>query len=515
MDQDKIKVLLIEDSLGDIRIISDMIRFSGEERFELNHNIQLNSALERIKNNSYDVILLDLNLPDSKGIETLEKLLTNVTDIPIVILGEVKDGNFELSAIQLGAQDYLIKGYFDDNLLIRSLLYAIERKKVKRKIEETTQLLEAIFDNTNMLLVYLDTNFNFVNVNRGFAEVNGKEKSFFIGKNYFDLIKTDGLAEIFKGVLTSGNSYSASSKQFIGDHLTERGITYWDWSLIPLRSPDGKIYGLVLSISDVTENVLAQKKFQEEHDRSQMYLDVAGVIILVVDPTQNVSMINKKGCDILGYKESEIVGKNWFDNFLPPVIKSEVKLVFDKVIKGELGIQEYYENPILIKSGKTRIIEWQNSYIKNEEGKIIATLSSGIDITDRKDIETQLKETNTRLDAIVSTAMDAIISIDSRQRIILFNNSAEKMFKYPVSEVLGNKLEMLLPEDYRKGHTKHIMNFSKTNVTSRQMGSLGTIVGLRANGEVFPIEASISQAEIGKEKIFTIILRDISARFKV
>lgn len=121
-------------------------------------------------------------------------------------------------------------------------------------------------------------------------------------------------------------------------------------------------------------------------------------------------------------------------------------------------------------------------------------------------------ESMQRLEGIVASAMDGIITVNDRQRIVLFNPAAERMFGLSATEALGQHISQFMPERYRQAHAAHIHRFSSTGVTNRQMGSLGAISGLRADGEEFPIEASISQAKVGDERLFTVILRDITAR---
>lgn len=111
--------------------------------------------------------------------------------------------------------------------------------------------------------------------------------------------------------------------------------------------------------------------------------------------------------------------------------------------------------------------------------------------------------------------MDAIVSVDSMQRIIVFNASAERMFRCKAQDAIGQPLEMLLPERFRAIHKKHVEGFGDTGVTSRSMWRPGSLVGLRADGEEFPIEATISQVETGGRKYYTVILRDITERRQV
>lgn len=124
----------------------------------------------------------------------------------------------------------------------------------------------------------------------------------------------------------------------------------------------------------------------------------------------------------------------------------------------------------------------------------------------------ELRESQGRLMGIVHSAMDSVISMDIDQRVILFNPAAERMFGYAAREMIGRSIEVLIPERFRSNHGEHVVRFGTAGATSRQMGHLGAVCGVRATGEEFPIEASISQMEAQGEKLFTVILRDITDR---
>jgi PAS domain S-box-containing protein len=108
--------------------------------------------------------------------------------------------------------------------------------------------------------------------------------------------------------------------------------------------------------------------------------------------------------------------------------------------------------------------------------------------------------------------MDAVIVVNAEQRIVLFNPAAEQMFGCVSSDVVGSSLDRFIPQHHRSVHRTHIKDFGKTGTTTRRMGALGALSGVRSNGAEFPIEASISQLETDGEKLFTVILRDISER---
>ncbi|MEK6480303.1 PAS domain-containing sensor histidine kinase [Catalinimonas sp. 4WD22] len=145
--------------------------------------------------------------------------------------------------------------------------------------------------------------------------------------------------------------------------------------------------GFIMNISERKNAELALKK---EKAVAQQYLDVAASIFLVIDREGKVVLINRKGTQIMGYREDEVKGKNWFDHFLPVHDKERVKGVFDKLIHGNLHEVENFVNPVLTKAKEEKLIEWQNALIQDEHGHAVAVLSSGVDITEKKKAERDL-----------------------------------------------------------------------------------------------------------------------------
>src|SRR5262245_10860110 len=127
-------------------------------------------------------------------------------------------------------------------------------------------------------------------------------------------------------------------------------------------------------------------------------------------------------------------------------------------------------------------------------------------------IAASLRLSEAKLAGILASAMDAIITMDENQRIVLFNAAAEKMFRCPAEEVLGHSLDRFIPARVREAHRQHVRNFGETHVTQRTMGKLRPLSGLRSDGEEFPIEASISQVNSEGHKLYTVIIRDITEK---
>jgi PAS domain S-box-containing protein len=126
--------------------------------------------------------------------------------------------------------------------------------------------------------------------------------------------------------------------------------------------------------------------------------------------------------------------------------------------------------------------------------------------------EQRTEASQAQLEAIVDSAMDAIITVDESQNVVLFNRAAEQVFGYRREQALGMSLDRLIPQRFRAGHRAHVQEFGRTGVTSRRMGDVTTLWALRADGTEFPIEASISQAGAPGARHYTVILRDITLR---
>jgi hypothetical protein len=136
------------------------------------------------------------------------------------------------------------------------------------------------------------------------------------------------------------------------------------------------------------------------------------------------------------------------------------------------------------------------------------------DVTERVRSEAMLTRSEARLRGILDSAMDAIITVDGQQRIVLFNAAAEKMFSCHQDQAIGGALADFIPDRFRQAHTGHVARFGATGVTSRRMGGSRVVTGLRCSGEEFPIDASISQLSEGDAKFYTVILRDVSDRVR-
>lgn len=162
---------------------------------------------------------------------------------------------------------------------------------------------------------------------------------------------------------------------------------------------------------------MKKKKSKLFDIKAESFFDIAGVMFLVLDSNGVVCQINGKGCKILGYSKKYIVGKNWFDNFLPKPVRHKVKKVYHQLMAGKIKPIEYYQNPVLTKNNQEKIVTWHNAILKDEKGKIIGTLSSGEDITKQKEAEDKNEHMNKVLHSI-RNVNQLIIKERNKERLI-------------------------------------------------------------------------------------------------
>ncbi len=204
------------------------------------------------------------------------------------------------------------------------------------------------------------------------------------------------------------------------------------------------------------ENRRLNNNLNYERDRAKKYLDTANIMFLALNKDETVQAINKKGCEILGFSEQNLLGKNWFDHFIPQNNISEVRLVFSKIINGEHENLKFFENTVITASGEERDISWHNALMKDEAGNITGILSAGNDVTDRKKAVQELKASEARLKIILDTSPFPTAVVDTNDdKIKYWSQSAVKLFGHN-PKTSQEWYELAYPDpDYRQEVIDH------------------------------------------------------------
>ncbi len=318
-----------------------------------------------------------------------------------------------------------------------------ERKKAKEALQKSQEELKAIFESAVDGIIYADRKGHVVEVNPAFTKITGIPREQVVGRDPVSLARQFGKPKDLPQLLKA-----------ISDGLAGKPIRLPDLEInnriVEILTPalTNGTAGITAVMRDVTERLKAQQSLQKERDKAQRYLDVAGVILVAIDSEQRVGLINKKGCEILGYEDEEILGKNWFDNFLPERVRDETRTIFEKFVKGQADAPEYVENPILTKSGQERLIAWHNTTLKDDQGSFVATLSSGEDITERRRAEEAMRQSEEKYRDLFENARQAIITFDTQGNITGVNKLIEE-YGFKRGQFIGKPLFDFVAEDHR------------------------------------------------------------------
>ena len=229
-----------------------------------------------------------------------------------------------------------------------------------------------------------------------------------------------------------------------------------------LKEERNLINGITEILGRFAERRMAEQKLKYEKEKAQTYLEIAGTILLVLNPDQTVQLINQKGCEILEEDESEIIGINWIDNYIPENNRELIKKEYNRFINGEIELFEYTEEPIIKKNGEKRIIAWHNRALKNVDGEIIGSLSSGQDITERVKVETKLMESEEKLKNFMEAATEGFLIYDSELNLLEINDSALKIIRMSREDMIGKHILELIPGLDKTGRYNAYLNVIKT-----------------------------------------------------
>ncbi|HWP11295.1 MAG TPA: PAS domain S-box protein [Ramlibacter sp.] len=243
-------------------------------------------------------------------------------------------------------------------------------------------------------------------------------------------------------------------------------------------------------------------------------LDSAMDAVITIDERQTIVLYNRSAERIFGWPRNEIL-RQPLEKLIPGRFRPTHAQHVERF--GATGVTSRRMGGLRIvyglrANGQEFPMDASISQLDTPQGKLYTVILR--DITERLQAEERHTRLAARLSGLLDSAMDAIITMDEQQRIVMYNRAAERIFGWTGEEALGAPLDKLMPERYRGSHGAHVRRFDRTGTTSRRMGDGTVLHGQRANGEEFPMEASISQLDTAEGKIFTVILRDITERVR-
>jgi len=274
------------------------------------------------------------------------------------------------------------------------------------------------------------------------------------------------------------------------------------------------LFAIVELYHQIRVRQAAQRGLQRAQERAGDLVESAMDPIITIDELQHIVTFNTAAEETFGWTRDQVIGKP-VDMLMPERFRSRHREHIEQfaavgTTSRRMGGQAVLAG--LRASGEEFPIEASISqYHEGDEVRFTVILR---DVTERTRAQERLAASEARMRGILDSAMDAIITVDGDQRVVLFNAAAEAMFGYRREEALGMPLETFLPDRFRSVHAEHVRQFGAGATPSRRMADARVVTGLRRDGEEFPIDAAISHLTDGDTRFFTVILRDVSARVR-
>lgn len=269
-----------------------------------------------------------------------------------------------------------------------------ELKRAEEAARQGEALFREFFETAELVFITLDAAGRLTACNDFLLRLTGYSRGEVIGANWVDtfipLEEREPLRQILGDTIDARDH--VIQPHFENAILTRSGsLRIIAWDSVLTHESDGTV-DTILSVGvDVTERNQALATIRREKDRAESYLAIAGTIILALDTDGTITLINRKGCEVLGYPQDELTGKNWLETVTPPDLRGEANLFFQRCLAGRDETLENNESEVMTKSGERRLIAWHNSPLENEQGNIVGSLSSGIDITNQRRAEAEAK----------------------------------------------------------------------------------------------------------------------------
>jgi two-component system cell cycle sensor histidine kinase/response regulator CckA len=404
------RILIVEDDSA--RADRVLRSFEGHgDRFDAASVGSLAEAEARLRDWRPDLVLCEFALGDGAVRELLR--LAGSTPTPVIVVSDAPYVEAAIETMKAGASgcvplcDQTLAALPDiaEGTLCRWGETFGRREPRSASAEE--ERLRLLIDNINAAVVLHDAETRIIAANRAAQEMLGLPEGGFLGISPLNLgyrlYRENGtpLPEQERPILRVLNTRRSIRGMAVGIQPQGRQDVTWVFvNADPLLDATGRVTQIIIVFMDITERRAYEEALRREKHRAQAYLDVAGTLFVALNRDGEITLLNKTACRLLGCRESDVLGRNWFDTFLPVEQRHQIKVLFAKLIAGQVAPVEYVENLVVTANGERRLIAWHNTVLRDGTGAVTASVSSGEDITDRRRDEERIRHLNAVLLAI-------------------------------------------------------------------------------------------------------------------
>jgi len=441
-------------------------------------------ALAQARELHPDVVLMDPVLKGKMdGIEAAQQI-TERFDIPVIFLTAGADAATVRRATETASYGFLVMP-FDDLELRAAIEMAIYKHRIEVTARESDRRMRELTESLSEVLFETDLAGNITFINRaGLKEFGYTKEQVEGGMTLYDFVPPDKHEEIRESVAQA--VIDEPSEWIEVPALRRDGSTFpasVRASVIVRESVPAGIRGIALN---VTEQKRLEGALTRERDQAQLYLDTAEVIMMALTREGRITLLNRKGCEVLDVTPEQAVGVDWFEVFLPEDARTETRGIFESIIAEE-DTHVYAENIVLTSRGEERLVAWYNSRLKDDTGNVIGTLSSGTDVTERVRAEQKLEESERHIRELTDALPVVVYEADETGRITFANATAFDLFGYTKDDLEAGMsvFQLIVPADRKRARALFRRRINGTDVDRLEYA------GLRKDGSTFPLSTRI------------------------
>ncbi len=396
METKTIKILLVEDSPEDVFLLHAALDHVSGTRFQVDLARTLAAGTEKVTAQNTDLVLLDLTLPDSGGLDTFLRLKSHCRDIPVIILSGMDDESLAVKAVHAGAEDYLVKGRVDSQLITRAILYAIERTEAKKAVVTAEEKFRSIFENSVSGIFQTTPDGRYLNVNPALVRIYGHNSPEEMMSQISDIGRLLYVDASRRGEFIRLMQEHGVVKDFESQIFRKDGSVIWiSENARAVRDDTNQIQYYEGTVEDITARKEAEEKLRFSETRFRSVWQNSSDGMRLTDELGLILAVNPSFCHIVGMRADELLGRAY------TVIYSETEDLAEMMQKyqqrfAERKIDSQLERHVTFRSGRTVDVELSNSFIDLEESRSLL-LSIFRDVTVRKQAEERERTMNAEL----------------------------------------------------------------------------------------------------------------------
>ncbi|MBU4151445.1 MAG: PAS domain S-box protein [Proteobacteria bacterium] len=319
-----------------------------------------------------------------------------------------------------------------------------ERKTIEKNYKESSEILDKIFLVPHFMVVLLDNNFNFIRVNRAYAETSNHAPDFFVGKNHFALYPHQENEAIFRQVVATGEPFTVFAKPFEYPEQPERGITYWDWSLYPIKDASGDVDGLLFTLIEVTERKRSEVIRQAEEGKYRRLVENIGseYFLYSHDTGGVLTYVSPSITDILGYSQQEFLTS--FDQYMTDNPKNKPDVRHTELSSIKEIKQRHYEVEIYHRNGSVHTLEVIEEPVFDNKGKVVSVEGIAHDVSEQRRVAAELLAKEMQWANAMDFIDDAIYLVDLDDKVKVANKAFCRLVGLTPEQVIGHDIAQII-----------------------------------------------------------------------